>query len=54
MATDSKCPFSGGVLPHTTAGSKGNRDWWPNQLRLEILHQQSPLSNPMGEEFKYA
>ena len=33
---------------------RSNRDWWPNQLNLQILHQNSPLSNPMGEEFNYA
>ncbi|HKF50125.1 MAG TPA: catalase/peroxidase HPI [Terracidiphilus sp.] len=54
MSNESNCPFSNGTATHTTAGSKGNRDWWPNQLRLEILHQQSPLSNPMDEEFRYA
>ena len=54
MPNESKCPFSGGMLKHTTAGAKGNRDWWPNQLNLGILHQQSSLSNPMGEEFNYA
>jgi catalase-peroxidase len=46
----SKCPMSGGG--HATARS--NQDWWPNQLNLKILHQNSPLSNPMGEEFDYA
>jgi len=46
--TESKCPFSGGTPAHT------NRDWWPKQLDLEILHQHSSLSNPMGEEFDYA
>jgi len=47
--SESKCPF------HHKAGSgTSNRDWWPNQLRLEILHQHSPRSNPMGEEFNYA
>ncbi|PKO84407.1 MAG: catalase/peroxidase HPI [Betaproteobacteria bacterium HGW-Betaproteobacteria-11] len=47
--SDSKCPF------HHTAGSgTSNRDWWPNQLRLEILHQHAPQSNPMGEDFNYA
>ena len=51
---ESKCPFSGGMLKHTTAGAKGNSDWWPNQLNLAILHQHSSLSNPMGEEFNYA
>ncbi len=54
MSNESKCPYSGGMLNHTVAGTKGNRDWWPNQLNLEILHQQSSLSNPMGEEFDYA
>jgi catalase-peroxidase len=42
------------MLKHATAGAKGNRDWWPDQLNLGILHQQSSLSNPMGEEFNYA
>ena len=49
IMSDSKCPF------HHTAGSgTSNRDWWPNQLRLEILHQHAPQSNPMGEDFNYA
>jgi len=52
--SESKCPFSGHMLTHTTAGAKGNNDWWPGQLNLGILHQQSSLSNPMGEEFNYA
>jgi catalase-peroxidase len=42
------------VVKHASAGAKGNRDWWPNQLNLGILHQQSSLSNPMDEEFNYA
>ena len=46
--TESKCPFAGGASAHT------NRDWWPNQLDLQILHRHSTLSNPMGEEFDYA
>ena len=54
MSSESMCPFSGGMLNHTTAGAKGNRDWWPNQLNLAILHQHSALSNPMGEDFNYA
>ena len=38
-----------------TAGrGTSNRDWWPKQLNLKVLHQNSPLSNPMGEEFNYA
>src|SRR6266404_3314326 len=43
-----KCPFTGGARPRT------NRDWWPNQLSLGGLHQNSPLSDPMGKEFDYA
>ncbi len=54
MSNESKCPFSGEMLKHITAGAKDNRDWWPNQLNLEILHQHSSLSNPLGEEFNYA
>ncbi len=38
----------------TSHMSKSNRDWWPNQINLNILHQHSPLSNPMGKEFNYA
>ncbi|MDH5198934.1 MAG: catalase/peroxidase HPI [Gemmatimonadota bacterium] len=49
MDGDSKCPVTGGTGRGTT-----NRDWWPNQLNLKILHQHSHLSNPMGEEFNYA
>ncbi len=54
MSNESKCPFTGGMLKHTTAGAKGNGDWWPDQLNLSILHQHSSLSNPMGESFHYA
>jgi catalase-peroxidase len=53
MASESKCPFSNGMISHTTAGAKGNREWWPDQLNLTILHQQSSLCNPMGAEFSY-
>ncbi|RON05457.1 catalase/peroxidase HPI [Pseudomonas brassicacearum] len=50
MATESKCPFN-----HAAAGGgPSNRDWWPNQLNLKILHQHSSLSDPMGEGFNYA
>ena len=52
MADDAKCPFSGGA--QTTAATQSNRDWWPNQLNLRILHQNSPLSDPMGTAFDYA
>ncbi len=51
MTSDGKCPVMGG---HATAGGRSNRDWWPNQLNLSILHQHSALSNPMGQAFSYA
>ena len=41
-------------MHHTSGGGTSNRDWWPNQLRLEVLHQHSALSNPMGGDFNYA
>ncbi len=50
----SKCPVMHGSPIHTTVGGTSNRDWWPNQLNLGVLHQNSPLSNPMGEAFNYA
>lgn len=49
-----KCPFSGGALKQSAGGGTRNRDWWPNQLKLNILRQNSSLSNPMGESFNYA
>ncbi len=54
MSDEAKCPFSGGALKHTVAGTPTNANWWPNQLNLKILHQHSSLSNPMGEAFNYA
>ena len=54
MSDESKCPFSNGNLKYTTAGAKGNREWWPEQLNIGILHQNSSPSNPLGEEFNYA
>ena len=54
MNEDSKCPVTGGANNPTAGGGMSNRDWWPNQLNLKILHQNSHLSNPMGEEFNYA
>jgi catalase-peroxidase len=47
--SESKCPFAHGIRNSST-----NVDWWPNQLNLKILHQHSPLSDPMGKEFNYA
>jgi catalase-peroxidase len=49
-----KCPFSGGAMKQTAGGGMRNRDWWPNQLRLNILRQHSSLSNPMEGSFNYA
>jgi catalase-peroxidase len=54
MSTESKCPFAGGARKHTLAGAPANAGWWPNQLNLNILHQHSPKSDPMGESFNYA
>lgn len=51
---ESACPFSGGARKHALAGAAGNASWWPNQLNLKILHQNSPKADPMGEAFNYA
>ena len=48
MTSETQCPFSGSMRPQS------NRDWWPNQLDLKVLQQNSPLSDPMGESFDYA
>jgi catalase-peroxidase len=52
--TESACPFTGGGLKQSAGGGTRNRDWWPNQVNLSILRQNSCLSNPMGESFNYA
>jgi catalase-peroxidase len=49
-----KCPFHGGALKQVAGGGTRNRDWWPNQLKLNVLRQHSNLSNPMDESFDYA
>jgi len=49
LSTEAKCPFR-----HAQAGAPANATWWPNQLNLKILHQNSPLSDPMDKEFNYA
>jgi catalase-peroxidase len=49
-----KCPVMHGAPKHTTFAGRSNRDWWPNQLNLRILHQNSALSDPMGPAFSYA
>ena len=54
MDGESKCPVLAASQRHTAAGAPANANWWPEQLNLRILHQQSSLSNPLGEEFDYA
>ena len=49
ISTEAKCPFH-----HAAGAGPSNQDWWPNQLKLELLHQHSAKSNPMGEDFNYA
>jgi len=49
-----KCPFNHGMINQVAGGGPSNQDWWPNQLKLNILRQQSELSNPMGKKFNYA
>ncbi len=53
MSTESKCPFAGD-RKHSLAGAQTNAAWWPNQLNLKILHQNSSLSDPMDQAFDYA
>src|SRR5215475_1548497 len=48
-STETKCPVA-----HGARRAQTNADWWPNQLNLKVLHQNSPLSDPMGKEFNYA
>ena len=54
MASESKCPALGGSDRHTAVGTTSNQHWWPNQLNLKVLQQNSPLSDPMGKDFNYA
>ncbi|MFM2132316.1 MAG: hypothetical protein RL646_1519, partial [Verrucomicrobiota bacterium] len=57
MSDISKCPVMGNPAPaarHTAAGAMSNRDWWPDQLNLSILHQNNPKGNPLGADFNYA
>jgi len=49
-----KCPFMSGSQKKSAGGGTSNRDWWPNELKLNILRQNAPKSNPMGEDFDYA
>jgi catalase-peroxidase len=52
--SESKCPFQNGSLKQGAGGGTRNRDWWPNLLKLNILRQNSSLTNPMGTDFNYA
>jgi len=54
MTDESRCPVTGRTGRQATVGGMANRDWWPNQLNLKILHQHSPLSSPMDRGFDYA
>jgi catalase-peroxidase len=54
MNGEGKCPFHGGALKQSAGGGTSNRDWWPNQLKLNILRQHSSMSNPMDKKFNYA
>jgi catalase-peroxidase len=54
MTTENKCPALGGTHSHAAVGTTANQHWWPNQLNLKMLHQNSSLSDPMGDEFNYA
>ena len=49
-----KCPVMHGAIKNATHSARGNREWWPNQLNVKILHQNAPQSNPMGAAFRYA
>ncbi len=54
MASEGKCPVTHGNEERAAAAARTNRDWWPHQLNLKVLHQHSSLSNPLGEAFNYA
>ncbi len=54
MSAESKCPFHGHASTGAVAGTQSNTNWWPNQLKVNMLHQHSSLSDPMGKEFNYA
>ena len=53
-AKESKCPVMHTAPTQATAAAQSNRDWWPNQLNLNILHQHPPRGNPMDPDFSYA
>ena len=53
-ASAGKCPFHTAAPTQSAGGGTANRDWWPNQLRVDLLNQHSARSNPLGESFNYA
>lgn len=55
MTTEAKCPFSGHApaASHAFGGGTANKDWWPNQLRVDLLNQHSEKSDPLGSQFNY-
>jgi catalase-peroxidase len=54
MSNESKCPVTGKTREQVSGSGSSNREWWPNQLNLKLLHQHSVMSNPMGKDFNYA
>src|SRR3954471_3442237 len=52
--TAGKCPVAHGARPKATFAGRSFREWWPNQLNLKVLHQNSALSDPLGKDFDYA
>jgi catalase-peroxidase len=54
MSEEKKCPVTGMTRRKTAGGGTTNKDWWPNQLNLKMLHQNPKSRNPLGEEFNYA
>ncbi|QOC23951.1 catalase/peroxidase HPI [Wenzhouxiangella sp. AB-CW3] len=54
MDAKTQCPYAPAKYRHTAAGGLSNSDWWPSQLKLQILNQNSPLVDPLGEDFNYA
>ncbi|MEJ6003171.1 catalase/peroxidase HPI [Paucibacter soli] len=54
MSEQAQCPFASAARRHTVASAPSNADWWPQQLKLSILHQHAPSAGPMGEDFDYA
>ncbi|MCL7645834.1 catalase-peroxidase, partial [Enterobacter hormaechei] len=52
-ASAGKCPFHQGGVDHSAGAGTGSKDWWPKQLRIDLLNQHSNRSNPLGEDFDY-